>query len=122
MPMPPAGAAAGAAAGPRRKALTSSLVIRPFSPVPLILFRSTSSSRARRRTLGLACACPKPTAACPPPPAPGAGAAGAVAGEADGLETGLVCWVGFGSCCSTSDGGWVKAPSLVEQQDRRALA
>ena len=55
----PAGAAAdvactGAAAGPRRNESTSSLVTRPFSPVPFTLFRSTSSSRATRRTPGLA--------------------------------------------------------------------
>ena len=33
-------------------ALTSSLVMRPFSPVPLIELRSMSSSRASRRTAG----------------------------------------------------------------------
>ena len=45
-------AAGAAAAPPPRKALTSSLVTRPFSPVPLTLVRSRSSSRARRRTAG----------------------------------------------------------------------
>ena len=50
-------------AGPRRNALTSSLVTRPFSPVPLTLARSTSSSRASRRTLGLAWTRPASAAA-----------------------------------------------------------
>ena len=53
-PSPPAaaGAAPGAVRGPRRKAFTSSVVMRPFSPVPFSFVRSTSSSRARRRTDG----------------------------------------------------------------------
>ena len=51
---PPArGRAAGA--GPRRNASRSSLVIRPFGPVPVTAARSTPSSRASRRTLGPAC-------------------------------------------------------------------
>ena len=46
---------AAGVAGPRRDAVTSSFVRRPFSPLPVSARRSTPSSRARRRTLGLAC-------------------------------------------------------------------
>ena len=42
-------------AGPRTLPTTSSLVIRPFGPVPDSEVRSRPSSRASRRTPGLAC-------------------------------------------------------------------
>src|ERR671913_18551 len=70
----PAGAAAGAArSGPRTAASRSSLTIRPFSPLPLMVLRSRSSSRASRRTLGLAWA--------PVTSVIAAGAAGAAGGR-----------------------------------------
>src|SRR3954447_6818015 len=63
IPMPPEGAAtAGAALGPFRKLSTSSLVIRPLSPLPFSLVRSTPNSRATRRTPGLAWTWPKSAA------------------------------------------------------------
>ena len=52
---PAAGAAAGPAAGPRTPASRSSLVIRPFGPLPDTMLRSRPSSRASRRTPGPAC-------------------------------------------------------------------
>src|SRR5271166_4211230 len=98
MPLPVGAAAGDVVAGPCRMASTSSLVMRPFSPVPRSLVRSTPSSRASRRTPGLACASPGPAAE---------GAAAVVGG-------GAVGWGGAvaGSCCDSSEGGWVMAPSL----------
>src|ERR1035441_3784690 len=46
---------AGAAAGPRTPVSRSSLVMRPFGPLPDAAVRSTPSSRASRRTPGPAC-------------------------------------------------------------------
>ena len=113
MPAPAAGApaatVAAAALGPFRKAMTSSLVIRPFSPVPLIFVRSTVSSRAMRRTLGLAWTCPKSAAGARSTGAAGAGAAADSAAGAGAAVTG--CGVGGGSCWLISDGGGVMAPS-----------
>src|SRR3954468_3533674 len=109
MPMPPEGAAvAGAALGPLRKLSTSSLVIRPLSPLPFSLVRSTPSSRATRRTPGLAWTWPK-SAAPAVAPAPRSAEAAAWAGAGLGTATGWAC--GVGSCWLTSEGGWVMAPS-----------
>jgi hypothetical protein len=111
----PAGTAAGAAlAGPRTAASRSSLTIRPFSPLPLMLLRSRSSSRASRRTLGLAWAPLK--SAMGPPGAACAGACGrlstgawaAGAGAGAGLA-GVAS--GGGSCWPTRLGGVVSGPA-----------
>ena len=121
IPAPPDGAAAPAAGagadGPRRKASTSSLVMRFFSPVPLNLLRSTPSSRATRRTPGLAWTWLKSVVAagCAPTDAPGAegaaGAAGAAVCEAGGAAAAR--GAGGGSCCESNEGGWLRAPSSL---------
>src|SRR3954469_3351454 len=103
MPIPPAtiGVVPGVAAGPRRKALTSSAVIRPFSPVPFSFARSTSSSRPKRRTEGLACT-----------PAKSVGAAERAVGEPGwGGGGAACCGCGAGSCCAMTDGGGVTGAS-----------
>ena len=89
--MPPDTApAAGPLAPPPSEALRSSFVMRPFSPVPLIVARSMSSSRAMRRTPGLACA---PEKSC-------------IAGAADfgtaGDDAGLFAGSGCSCCCITA--------------------
>ncbi len=80
------GRAAPAAAPPETPpasaALTSSRVMRPFSPVPRRCVRSRSSSRARRRTAGPASTPEKSAGA-----GPAAGAGGAAAGAAGGAGT-----------------------------------
>src|SRR5215213_7952886 len=99
VPAATAGAAAGAA-GPLRVASRSSLVIRPFSPVPRMAARSTPSSRARRRTLGPAWGMP---AAAPSPDGPAGAGAGAAAGaEAEAAAAVPDTSAGEGSCCWTS--------------------
>src|SRR6478736_6417419 len=102
IPAPVAVAAAGWA-GPLRNPSRSSLVMRPLGPVGVTAARSTPNSRAVRRTEGPACI----PAGVSTPPAAGAaaGAEGAGAGAAAGVEAGA------GSCCSTSDGGVLTAPS-----------
>src|SRR6478752_2248571 len=102
IPAPVAVAAAGWA-GPLRNPSRSSLVMRPLGPVRVTAARSTPNSRAVRRTAGPACT----PAGVSTPPAAGAagGAAGAGAGTAAGAEAGA------GSCCSSSDGGVLTAPS-----------
>ena len=77
--------------------------MRPLGPVGVTAARSTPNSRAVRRTEGPACI----PAGVSTPPAAGAaaGAEGAGAGAAAGAEAGA------GSCCSTSDGGVLTAPS-----------
>ena len=102
IPAPVAAAAAGWA-GPFRNPSRSSLVMRPLGPVGVTAARSTPNSRAVRRTEGPACI----PAGVSTPPAAGAaaGAEGAGAGAAAGAEAGA------GSCCSTSDGGVLTAPS-----------
>ena len=103
-----AAAAAGAAvAGPLRKLSRSSLVIRPFAPLAPTWDRSIPSSRAIRRTLGPACA---PAGAVFSSGAATAG--GAASGAPTASDTGFAAaGPGAGSCCSTSDGGVVHAPS-----------
>ena len=85
-------------------------MIRPFAPDAVTWARSTPSSRAIRRTLGPACA---PAGAPPPSPAaPPATAGGAASGAPTASATGFAAaGPGAGSCCSTSDGGVVDAPS-----------
>ena len=116
MPEPWAAGAAAAAgwAGPFRNASRSSLVIRPFGPDALIWDRSTPSSRAIRRTLGPACA---PAGAWSVSGVDTAG--GAASGAPTASATGFAAaGPGAGSCCSTSDGGVVTAPSPgSEEQD-----
>jgi hypothetical protein len=91
--------------------------MRPFSPVPLTVFRSTPSSRPSRRTLGLAWAPVK--SAIAPAGAAGAGAAWAGAAGAGGPSTagagagagppGVAS--GGGSCWPTRLGGVVSGPA-----------
>src|SRR5215211_7092417 len=110
IPVPAAAGAAAGAAGPLRVASRSSLVIRPFSPVPRMVARSTPSSRARRRTLGPAWGMP---AAAPSPDGPagaGAGAAeGAAWAEASAAAATPDTSAGDGSCCWTSAACWSSA-------------
>ncbi len=87
---PEAAAPRGCASDCLTKFCTSSLVTRPFSPLPLTCVRSTPSSRAKRRMDGLAWALP--------PAAAGAltvvTAAGAATGAAlaAGAATGAAAW------------------------------
>ena len=74
-PLPPA-APRGCASDCLTKFCTSSLVTRPFSPLPLTCGRFTPSSRAKRRMDGLACALPDVAA----------GAVCAIAGAATGAD------------------------------------
>ena len=117
IPAPAAGGAdAGGAAGPRTKASRSSLVMRPFGPVPATAARSTPSSRARRRTPGPAwapaTASPSPAAASPGGTAVGASAAAVAAAVAAARTgSGSVSTTGGGSCWPTRLGGWRSAPS-----------
>jgi hypothetical protein len=105
---PPCAAGAGAL-GPRSEASRSSLVIRPFAPVPASVARSTPSSRAARRTPGPACTPAKSAT----PPAGGAavtcGVGAAAVGDWGAGAGGVAS--GAGSCWSASEGGWVSAPS-----------
>src|SRR5215216_2233473 len=121
MPAPAGAAAAGAGDGPRTAASRSSLVIRPFSPVPLMVLRSMPNSRASRRTLGPAWGPVK--SAIAPGGAAGAGAAGG-AGAGEGATAGGA-WAagagagagpagvasGGGSCWPTRLGGVVSGPA-----------
>ena len=90
---------------PRRKACTSSLVMRPFSPVPFTLPRSTSSSRAARRTLGLAWTSRNRPPICRQ--------AARQAARLGGRRRGLPAARRGGSCCASSEGGWLSAPSSL---------
>ena len=73
----------GPVPGPRTIASRSSLVMRPFGPVPVTVAKSTPSSRASLRTPGPACAAPKSAggAAAGGTGADGAGASWAVSAE-----------------------------------------
>ena len=98
--------AATATAPPASAALTSSRVMRPCSPVPLILLRSKSSSRASRRTAGPANT-PEKSGFAGPDPATGAGAggvgaAGSVAGCAWGGAASAFTGVGEGAAAAPS--------------------
>ncbi len=81
------------------KALTSSSLMRPLSPLPVTRARSTPSSRAKRRTDGLACAPRMSGSAAPAAGAvmrcvascAGAGAAAAGAGRAPRAAR-TACW------------------------------
>src|SRR5690242_3759018 len=120
------------AAGPRTPAITSSLVIRPFGPVPDSAVRSSPSSRASRRTPGLACTPSKSASASAPAPAPaaalapaaaptspapavapgtGASAIDRAAGSRAAASGSAASSVG-GSCWSVSGGGSTAAPSV----------
>src|SRR5690348_8020063 len=94
-------------AGPLRNDDRSSLVIRPFAPDAVIWDRSTPSSRAMRRTLGPACA-PAGALLSSGLVTPGGAVSGAPTASATGCAA---AGPGGGSCCSTSDGGVVLAPS-----------
>ena len=134
MPAPAVPAAAGAAPseGPRTAPITSSLVIRPFGPVPGSAVRSRPSSRASRRTPGLACTPSKSASASAPAPAPaaalvpaaaptspapaaapatGASATDRAAGSR-AAATGSAASSAGGSCWSVSGGGSTAAPSV----------
>src|SRR5215217_4308899 len=119
IPVPAAAGAAAGAAGPLRVASRSSLVIRPFSPVPRMVARSTPSSRARRRTLGPAWGMP---AAAPSPDGPAGAGVGAAAGaawaEASAAAAAPDTSAGDGSCCwSSAAAGWA-APSPLRVRIR----
>ena len=123
MPPPAATAApasAGGAAGPRTPAITSSLVIRPFGPVPDSALRSRPSSRASRRTPGPACTPSNPSGdpastAVTGGPSAGAGTAAEEAERAAGSRaaaTGSAASGAGGSCWSVSGGGSTSAPPV----------
>ncbi len=92
---------------PASAALTSSRVIRPFSPLPLIALRSRSSSRARRRTAGPARTPAKSglAGAGPAGAAEGGGAAGAAAAGAGAADGGAAGGGGAAGCASLAGAG-----------------
>ncbi len=94
--------------------MMSSLVMRPFSPVPVTLVRSTPISRAMRRTLGPACTPEKSVcAATGCAPADTAGEVAAGVGPVPGGGVGGAAAAGAGSCCDSSDVGCCIAPSSL---------
>ena len=104
--------AATGAAPPEIAALTSSRVMRPFSPLPLIAARSMSSSRARRRTAGPAKTPEKSGLAGPGEAeaaagaAPGGGSSAAGGSLAAGAAGGaFAAGAGFAAAASALAGG-----------------
>src|SRR5450759_2634851 len=140
-PLPPV-APRGCARAALTNSCTSSLVTRPFSPLPLTWATWTPSSRAKRRIAGLACAFPAEGALCnsgaAPRPPEGRGAGGvsftgapAAAGcdvwttagaTATGAATGAVAGAGAGctACwlfCGTPAASLLSSSKISEPCD-----